>query len=272
MDKNSVTGFIDTHAHLNLDEFAQDYLQAVQRALDVGVKTIINIGIDGPSNRRAIELAAESGHMLAAIGFHPHEAEKVSREDVRGLADLAAHPRVVAIGETGLDFYRNRSPRQDQMKVLEWQLALAAELALPVVIHCRQAEREIIPVLSRWSSARKQCDGAPGVIHCFNGDEEAAQRYVEMGFYIAFGAYIGYPSSKGLYGAIRAVPQERLLVETDAPFLPPQEYRGQRNEPAYIPMIVDTLARIRGDDRKEVAAATTANAIEAFRLSGDTMG
>lgn len=270
MENRTEITLIDTHAHLNLDEFRQDYTEVVQRALDAGVKTIINIGIDTPSNRRAVELAEGSVHMLAAVGFHPHDAAKVSRDQIKKLGDMAAHSRVVAIGETGLDYYRNRSPKEDQTRVLIWQLELARELGLPVVIHSRQAEHEIIPVLSRWVSLRKPADSYPGVIHCFNGDEEAVRRYVEMGFFIAFGAYTGYPSSKGLYGAIRSVPEARLLVETDAPFLPPQQYRGKRNEPSYIPLIVETLARIRDSSFEAIAAATTANAKEVFHLA-DTM-
>lgn len=267
MKKRSDISLVDTHAHLNLDEFADDYRQTEERALDAGVGTIVNVGIDMPTNRRAIEMAEESEHMLAAVGFHPHDAGSVSRDDIKKLADLAGHARVVAIGETGLDFYRNRAPAEDQIKVLNWQLELAQELALPVVIHCRQAEREIIPILAQWAAAHKIADSASvGVIHCFNGDAEAARRYVEMGFFIAFGAYIGYPSSKGLYSAIRAVPDERLLVETDAPFLPPQRYRGKRNEPAYIPLIVQELAEIRNSTPGVIAAVTSANAGQVFRM------
>ncbi len=268
MKKLSDLSLVDTHAHLNLDDFSHDYGQAVERALDAGVGTIVNVGIDLPSNVRAIEMAAENEHMLAVVGFHPHDAAKVSRDDIKKLGELAAHPRVVAIGETGLDYYRNLSPAEDQVKVLHWQLELASELGLPVVIHCRRAERDIIPILTQWAEALNLPEGSsPGVIHCFNGDVEAAGRYVEAGFFIAFGAYIGYPSSRGLYSAIRAVPDERLLVETDAPFLPPQQYRGKRNEPAYVPLIARTLAEIRGSTAEAIGSATSANAAQVFRLS-----
>ena len=272
MEKQSKISLVDTHAHLNLDDFSQDYRQAEERALAAGVGTIVNVGIDVPTNRRAVEMAEESPHMLAAAGFHPHDAAKVSRDDINWLGELAGHPRVVAIGETGLDFYRNRAPVDDQLKVLKWKLELARDLDLPVVIHCRQAERDIIPILTRWAAGYRIPDGgSPGVIHCFNGDAEAARSYLKAGFFIAFGAYVGYPSSKGLYSAIRAVPERRLLVETDAPFLPPQQYRGKRNEPAYIPLIVRMLAQIRGSTPEDVAAATSANAAQVFRLKRDTI-
>jgi TatD DNase family protein len=184
--------------------------------------------------------------------------------DVSTLAEMSAHPKVVAIGEIGLDFYRNYSPRPAQLRALKWQLDLAQKLMLPVAIHCRQAEADMVPILKDWTSSYKV--QSPGVIHCFSNDSGDAGQYLDMGFYLALGAYIGYPSMKGMHGIIRDIPEDRLLVETDCPFRPPQSYRGRRNEPSYIPIVVETLAGIRGESPEAIARKTTQNARNLFRI------
>jgi len=257
---------VDTHAHLDMDAFDEDRNDMIGRALGSGVNTIITAGTDLESSQKAIKLAEEHPEVLAAAGFHPHGAEKVKEEDIARLAEIARHPRVVAIGEMGLDFYRNLSPREAQIQVLKWQLELAVQLNLPVIIHCRQAEKDLLPLLRDWTSSQKP-GRSPGVIHCFMGDSNAAREYLDMGFFLSLGAYIGYPASRRAYATIKAIPDDRLLVETDSPFLPPQNLRGQRNEPAYVSLTVEMLAEIRGVFPDQIARETTRNAHHLFRLA-----
>jgi TatD DNase family protein len=174
---------------------------------------------------------------------------------------------VVAIGEIGLDFYRNLSPREIQFQALRWQLVLAEKAGLPVIIHTRQAEADILRELEDWSAGYQLPPGqARGVIHCFSESLATAQHCLAMGFYIAFGGYVGYPSSRRLYDIIKAIPDDRIVVETDCPFLPPQPYRGQRNEPSYLPITLSVLAGIRGVTAEKMAEETTRNAQRLFRL------
>ena len=261
---------VDTHAHLDMDSFNQDRTEVMGRALDSGVSTIITVGINLESSRKAIELAEKHPEVFATVGFHPHEANRVKTEDIANLTKIADHPRVVAIGEVGLDFYRNSSPREAQLRVLKWQLELAVKLNLPVIIHCRQAEKDMLTLLHDWTSCHKEPHGQPrGVIHCFSGDIDTAQQYLDMGFFISLGAYIGYPSSRHMFNVIQSIPQDRLVVETDSPFLPPQSHRGQRNEPAYLPSTVRLLAEIRQVSPETVARETTQNANCLFRMVPD---
>ncbi len=255
---------IDTHAHLDMDPFDRDRNGAITRALQAGVSTIVTVGIDLPSSEKAIKLAESHPEIWATVGFHPHEAAWVTRDDMDDITDLARHPRVVAIGETGLDFYRNRSPREAQLKIFKWQLELARKTNLPVIIHSRQADRETMTVLGEWVRSLPASERPVGVIHCFNGDKDTALKYVDMDFYISFGAYIGYPSSAHLQDTIRSLPGDRFVLETDCPFLPPQIYRGKRNEPAYLRITLNILADIRREPPERVAAETTENAHRLF--------
>lgn len=244
--------------------FRKDRSQVIARAQKAGVNTIVSVGIDLASSEQAIKLAQSFTGVWATVGFHPHNVAGISGLDVARLAQIAAHPRVVAIGEAGLDFYRDYSPREAQLRALKWQLELAAEMGLPVVIHCRRAEEDLLPLLRDWTSRGKI--KPVGVIHCFSGDTTIAQQYLEMGFFISLGAYIGYPSSNKLRSVITNLPADRLLVETDSPYLPPQSHRGKRNEPAYLVETVALLAEIRGVSPEQIASETTRNANYLFRL------
>lgn len=259
---------VDTHAHLDMDSFNEDRSQVITRALDSGVSTIVTVGINLESSQKAIKLAENHREVLATAGFHPHEATRVTEEDMVELARIARHPRVVAIGEIGLDFYRNLSTREKQLKALKWQLEVAAKLELPVIIHCRQAEKDMLPLLHDWTTSDKEHQGQTrGVIHCFSSDSNTARQYLDMGFFISLGAYIGYSSSHHMSNTIRSIPEDRLVVETDCPFLPPQRHRGQRNEPAYLPFTVAALADIRGVTAEKIARETTQNAHRLFRIA-----
>jgi TatD DNase family protein len=258
---------VDTHAHLDMSEFDADRDEVVNRAANAGVKTIITVGIDLESSRKAIRLAEKYSGILATVGVHPQESKGVSKEDIGNLAEMAGHPRVVAIGEIGLDFYRHYSPHENQLLVLQWELEVAAGAGLPIVVHCRQAQAEMLAVLKSWSASYQLHDGKPrGVIHCFSGDAWTAEQYLNMGFYISLGGYIGYPSSALLRETVKSLPLDRLVVETDCPFLPPQAYRGKRNEPSYTVITAGVLAEIKQIPLEKLARLTTQNAAELFNL------
>lgn len=258
---------IDTHAHLDMEAFNEDREAVISRAKAAGVETIITVGIDLESSRAAIGLAERYPGVLATVGFHPSDANRMTEVDVAALEKLASRPEVVAVGETGLEFYRNHSSRESQIRAFRWQLKLADRVDLPVIIHCRDADAEMIGILREWiSRLRQQEENPPGVIHCFRGNPENALQYLEMGFYLSLGAYIGYPSSRKDYETIRSIPLDKVVAETDCPFLPPQAHRGERNEPAYLPLTVRALAEIRGESPEVIAEATSANARRLFRL------
>jgi TatD DNase family protein len=257
---------IDTHAHLDMPEFDTDRAEVIEKARKSGVKTIVTIGIDLKSSREAIKLSQKYHGVFAAVGIHPHNSEGVTEEDIAGLHELSKQHGVVALGEMGLDYYRNLSPKETQLRVFSWQLELANITALPIIIHCRQALSDTLEILGKWSS-KSNTKGPKGIIHCFSGDFPTVKSYIDMGFYLALGGYIGYPSSSHFREIIRDIPLERLVLETDCPFLPPQEHRGKRNEPAYTLMTLQLLANLKGLSIEEVAQKTTANARFVFKIS-----
>jgi TatD DNase family protein len=258
---------IDTHAHLDMSQFDNDRDDVVARAKAAGINRIITIGIDLESSRQSVRLAEKYPGVLAAVGIHPQESKGIGHNSIFQLEEISRSPKVVGIGETGLDFYRNNAPREDQFQVFQCQLELAQTRGLPVIIHSRQALEETLGIIKTWSAAYNLPSGKPrGVIHCFSGDPETALEYIELGFYISIGGYIGYPSSARLREAIVKIPGDRLVVETDCPFLPPQKFRGKRNEPAYTRIILEVLAGIKQISTEEMAAQTTRNAETLFNL------
>jgi TatD DNase family protein len=259
---------IDSHAHINLDAFDRDREQVFARARQGGVRAIINVGLDLESSRASLEMAKQYDDVFSTVGFHPHEADKMKDEDLKVLAELAKDERVVAVGEIGLDFYRDLSARKSQTEAFKKQLDLAVELGLPVVVHCRDAHREVYKILSAWVKATLSVVGRlrRGVIHCFSGDIEMAKQYIDIGFYISLAGSLTYPSAGELVQVAREIPLDRLLLETDAPFLAPQAYRGKRNEPAYVALIAEKVAQVRGVRREVVAEAAAKNTINLFKL------
>ena len=257
----------DTHAHLDLPQFDADREAVIERAMNVGVRIINTIGIDLEASRQSIRLAEQYPFIFASIGIHPQEAGKTEKKDIDELTELAKHPRVIAIGELGLDFYHGDVPREAQLKVLNWELELAKKVGLPVIIHCREAQKYLLPVIRDWAGSYQPSGSKrKGVLHCFSADLLTAEQYLKMGFYISVGGYLGYPSSKPLRETIKNIPLERLVVETDCPFLPPQRFRGQRNEPSYILDTLIVLAEIKGLSLEEIVQQTTQNAIELFHV------
>jgi len=257
---------IDSHAHIDLPEFNKDRDQVLERARRRGVGAVINVGLDAESSRQSLAMAKKYDDIFVAVGFHPHEAAKMKEGDLESLAELTKDSRVVAIGEIGLDFYRNLSPRESQLEVFKKQLDLAVELKLPVVVHCRQAHEEVYDILSAWVKANPADNDRRGVIHCFSGDIGMARRYIELGFYISLAGSVTYPSAGELVEVARELPLDRLLLETDAPFLAPQAHRGKRNEPAYMVHTAEKVAEIRQMPVETVAEAAARNTIGLFRL------
>jgi TatD DNase family protein len=258
---------IDTHAHLDFPQFDIDRDEVIARSLAAGISIINTIGVNVAASRKAIELAEKYSGVFASIGIHPQEAGKAKIEDIAILEELAHHPRVIGIGELGLDFYHNQSPREAQLKVLQWELEMARKVGLPIIIHCREAQEFMLPVIRDWAADHTPQKGTSrGVLHCFNADLATAEKYLSMGFYISLGAYIGYPSSRQLRETVKDIPLDRLVLETDCPFLPPQKHRGQRNEPSYVAITAGVLAEIKQLSVEEIAQQTTRNARVLFKL------
>jgi len=261
---------IDTHAHLDFQAFDADRNEVISRARDSGVMAIINPGAGLAESRAAVALAEANPLVYAAVGIHPHEADKLTRDAVEELYALALHPRVVAIGEIGLDFYRDYAPRDAQREAFHAQLDLARQVGKPVILHDREAHGEMMTILRQWFGGHPT--GAmeghpPGVLHCFSGSLEMAQEAIRLGFYIGVDGPVTFRRASRLRHVVCRLPLERLVVETDCPFLTPEPYRGRRNEPAYVRFVVQAIAELKGLLVEEVAEVTTASAHCVFGLS-----
>lgn len=259
---------VDTHAHLDLPQFDADRESVLERSGTAGVGAIVNVGADLASSQRAVALAGGHPRIYAAVGMHPHDAKQLNGDTLSELGDLAREPKVVAVGEIGLDYYRDLSPRDVQRRAFQAQLAWAAKLGKPVIIHDRDAHQEILEILGDWAAGVKntRLAGRLGVLHTFSGDLAMAQRAMELGFYISVSGPVTYKNARQLPEIVQALPLERLLVETDCPYLAPEPYRGKRNEPAYVRLIGERIAALKGISLAELAAATTANAQRLFEF------
>jgi TatD DNase family protein len=251
----------DSHTHLNHPRLLRKLAQVLSRAQAAGVREMIVVGYDVASSRVAVSLAQEQQGLWATVGVHPHDAASVDEATLDELRTLARSPRVVAIGETGLDFYRDLSPRDAQEQSFGSHLALAAELNLPAVLHCRSAQDRFLAVLRERSDA-----SAPLIWHSFDGSLEQAQQAMALGAVLGFNGSITYPRSEQMRQVAAALPIERVLLETDCPYLPPEPRRKGDNEPANLPLISRQLGDARGVGTDDVLRATTANARRVFRL------
>ncbi len=232
----------DTHAHLHFPEFSQDLEAVLSRAREAGVDYMLTIGTDLETSGQAVLLAEKHSEIYAAVGIHPHDAAKADEAAFEGIWRLAeSSPKVVAIGETGLDFFRNLSPRETQEHVFRRQLELARRVKKPVLIHCRDAHAETLEILRE-----EGVQGMGGIMHCFSGDAALARQCLDLGLLISFAGPVTYPNAKRLPEVVKMVPSDRLVVETDCPFLPPQPYRGKRNEPAYLAVTARRVAELKG--------------------------
>ncbi|HYB42437.1 MAG TPA: TatD family hydrolase [Candidatus Methylomirabilis sp.] len=252
----------DTHAHLHFPEFALDLEEALARARAAGVIGMVTIGTDGETNRAAVALAERWPDVYASVGIHPHDAAAAGEEDLAAMEEIArSSPRVVALGEMGLDFFRNLSPPDVQAKVFRRQLELARRLGKPVVVHCRDAHEDALAIL-----ADERVGEIGGVMHCFSADVPVARRCLDLGLLISLAGPLTYKNARALPDVARFVPEDRLVVETDCPFLPPHPHRGRRNEPAYVSLTAARLAQLRGVDPEAIGEVTTRNAMRLFGL------
>jgi TatD DNase family protein len=255
---------IDTHAHLDFPEFDSDRQEVITRAQEAEVEIIVNAGAGLEASQAGVALAKAYPQVYAAVGVHPHEARTLNEDVLAELRALAQHPKVVAIGEIGLDYYRDRSPRPVQRQAFQQQLALARELGKPIIVHDREAHEDVMNMLRQW--VREGCQPSAtshqpvGVMHCFSGDLAMAWEVIEMGFYISIPGPVTFTNARRLPELVRALPLERLLIETDCPYLTPHPYRGKRNEPAYVRLVAEAIAQIREIPLEQVARITTANA------------
>ncbi|MZP29264.1 YchF/TatD family DNA exonuclease [Heliobacterium undosum] len=250
----------DTHAHMDDKSFRDDREAVLKQAQAAGVERIVNVGYDIPSSERSVRLADDYPFIYAAVGIHPHDAASVDDDTYKTLEQMAAHPKVVAIGEIGLDYYRDLSPRDRQREVFVDQLALARRLDKPVIIHDRDAHGDIMEILS------KEGRGLSGVLHCFSGSGEMAQFCLDLGFYISLAGPVTYTNARGLLDIAKQVPKDRLLVETDAPYLSPHPLRGTRNHSGNVALVAQKVAELRGEDPEELAEQMLRNGCALFRI------
>jgi TatD DNase family protein len=255
---------IDSHAHIDFPQFVEDREAMLERARAAGVTTLLAIGT-GPGPEKldsALPFAEKYDWIYATIGIHPHEAKEVTPKHLNELATLAKHPRVIAWGEIGLDYFYDHSPSETQHRVFRDQMELAAQAKLPIIIHCRDAWADCLNMLKEHWKPK----GLGGILHCFSSTLEDAWRGIDMGFLISFAGNSTYPKAQNLRDVAKALPLEKILIETDSPYLAPQAYRGKRNEPAYVAEVARTLASVRDLSPDEVAAATSDNFRRLFRL------
>lgn len=251
----------DTHAHLDHPRFDEDREALIARIQKEGVSRVVDPGADMPSSRAALDLARRYDFIYAAIGVHPHEVKDMKEEDFDELREMAKYPKVVAIGEIGLDYYYDHSPRDRQREYFIRQLQLADELGLPAVIHSRDASEETYEIIERYLPKRK-C-----VLHCFSQSPEMAQRYLKLGCYLSFAGPITFKNSVKLKEAAKITPMDRIFIETDSPYLTPEPFRGKRNDPSKVRQVALEIAKLKGSDLQTVAKATMENACRFFGIT-----
>ncbi len=251
----------DSHAHLDMPEFAPDQAAVVARATETGVALIINVGIGLDHSRQSLATARKFPGVFATVGVHPHGVKALTDGDLEALATLARDPKVVAVGEIGLDYYRMRSPEEVQRQWFRRQLEWASSLGQPVVIHTRDATAATLEILREQRGHLKG-----GVMHCFGGSYEEARAFLDLGLYLSFSGTLTYPAAGPLREVAKKLPLDRVLVETDAPYLPPQPWRGMRNEPAYVTATARLLAELHDLSLEEIARRTWENTLAAFGL------
>jgi len=254
---------IDSHSHIEMKAFNRDRDEVVRRAQDIGVERIMAVGIDLDDCRRVIATVNTYDMVYGVVGIHPHHAKDITQATYDALREMAKHEKIVAYGEIGLDFFRNLSEREVQIQRFGEQMELAHELRLPVVIHDRDAHAETLQMLENWNG------DVTGIIHCFSGDYTMARKCLDMGFYISVPGTITYKNSGTLRDVVRRVPIQRLLVETDSPFLAPIPKRGQRNEPANVMYTAIKVAEIKAMPVDEVEKVTYRNTLDAFGIVAD---
>ncbi len=258
---------IDTHTHLDFKEFDHDREEVIKRFFENGGEKLINVGCDMHSSGRSIDLVRKYENIFASIGVHPHDANTVDEAVLNKLKELAVQPKVIAIGEIGLDYFRNLSPKEKQIKAFKIQIELAENHKKPIIIHCRDAYVELLEILKSYKTS-----GWQGVIHCFLGSWQIAEELLKLGFYIGFTGAVTYvkritlTSEPEIFKVIKNMPLDKILIETDCPYLSPVPHRGERNEPLFVKYVAEKIAEVREVDVREIEKVTSGNARRLFGI------
>ncbi len=252
----------DTHAHLNATQFEEDVVEVIERAKSENVSHIVVVGFDRETITRAMELTEQYDMIYAAVGWHPVDAIDMTDEDLDWIKQLAAHPKVVAIGEMGLDYYWDKSPKEIQQEVFRKQIRLAKEVELPIIIHNREATEDVVKILQEENASE-----VGGIMHCFTGSLETAEQCMKMNFYLSFGGPVTFKNAKKPKEVVKEIPMDFLLIETDCPYLTPHPFRGKRNEPSYVKYVAEQIAELKGLTFEEVAKKTSDNAMKLFGIT-----
>jgi TatD DNase family protein len=253
--------YIDTHVHLNADQYDEDLQEVIDRALEAKVEKMVVVGFDHKTIERAMKLVEEYDFIYAVIGWHPVDAIDCTDEDLLWIEQLAAHPKVVGIGETGLDYYWDKSPKDIQKHWFRKQIHLAQKLNLPIIIHNRDATADVVEILREENAA-----AVGGIMHSFSGSVETAKECIKMNFMISLGGPVTFKNARQPKEVAAEIPLEYLLIETDAPYLTPHPYRGKRNEPAHVVLVAEEIARLKELSVEEVGQKTTENALRFFKI------
>lgn len=251
----------DTHTHLDAPQFDEDREEVINRAFEAGVNKMINVGFNRETIPSTMRLAESYANIYAAVGWHPQDAITMEDGDLDWIASLCAHPKVVAIGEIGLDYYWDTSPKDVQQRVFRQQIGLARELKMPIVIHNRDAHEDVVRILRE-----EKAQEVGGVMHSFSGSWETAKMCLDLGFHLSFGGPVTFKNAKQPKEVLAKTPMDRLLIETDAPYLTPHPFRGKRNESAHVKLVAEAAAEIKGLNWEELAEITYANALERFGI------
>ena len=264
--------FIDSHAHLFFKDFQNDLNEVIKRARDAGIEYIVNPGTDLETSKESIELAEKYDMIYACVGFHPHDATKADDRSLEEIEKISRHPKVVAIGEIGLDYHYNFSSPEKQREVFAWQIEMAQRRNLPIVIHSREAESDTLRIVEEklHSNSNWRVTGAKGVFHCFPGDVAMARKVIGWGFYISIPGPVTFPvkpnKPNSMADVVTKIPIEHILLETDSPYLTPVPHRGKRNEPSNIPLIAQKISELQGISIEAVSAASSKAACKLFSI------
>ncbi|MBP3953497.1 TatD family hydrolase [Bacillus suaedae] len=252
----------DTHVHLNAEQFTDDVEEVISRAKAAGVGHMVVVGFDELTINKALELIERYDELYAAVGWHPVDAIDMTDDHLNWLESLASHPKIVALGEMGLDYHWDKSPKDIQKEVFRKQIQLAKKVKLPIIIHNRDADQDIVTILKE-----EQANEVGGIMHCFGGSVEIARECLDMNFYISLGGPVTFKNAKRPKQVAKEIPMDRLLIETDCPYLAPHPYRGKRNEPAYVKLVAEQIAELKEVSFEEISRQTTANAIRLFGIN-----